>query len=118
MKKLEIIIRPEKLYALRDALINVGVHGMSVWEIHGFGCQRGYSETYRTVTHQADFRLKTKVETIVEDHLVEKIITIVQEAVGTGEIGDGKIFILPVETAVRIRTGERGEAALSICCPD
>ncbi len=112
MKKLEIIIRPEKLHGLREALVRAGICGLSVWEIRGFGRQRGYAEVYRTITRQADFRPKIRVETVVEDSMVETAIAAVREAVATGAVGDGKIFVLPVEEAVRIRTGERGEAAV------
>ena len=112
MKKLEIIIRPGKLEDVKQALSAVGVHGMNYTEIHGCGRQMGHAEIYRGRTVQVDFLPKFKLEVVVDDAVMENVIEAVSEAARTGAIGDGKIFVTEVLDAVRIRTGERGAAAL------
>lgn len=112
MKKLEIIIRPDVFDPVRDALARVGIHGMNYCEIRGFGRQRGHTEVYRGSTMQVDFLPKIKLEAVVHDEAVEKVLAVVVEAARTGNVGDGKIFISDVLDAVRIRTGERGNDAL------
>ena len=112
MKKIEAIIKPFKLDDVKDGLSNIGVKGLSVTEIKGFGRQRGHKEVYRGAEYQVDFVSKIKIEIIMEDALVPEAVKTIQEKAQTGQIGDGKIFILPVEEAIRIRTGEAGESAL------
>lgn len=112
MKKLEIIIRPGKLEDVKQALSAVGVHGMNYTEIYGCGRQMGHAEIYRGRTVQVDFLSKFKLEVVVDDAAMESVIEAVSEAARTGAIGDGKIFVSEVLDAVRIRTGERGAAAL------
>jgi nitrogen regulatory protein P-II 1 len=112
MKKIEAIIKPFKLDDLKEALTEIGVIGMTVSEVRGFGRQKGHTELYRGGEYTVDFLPKIKVEVVVPDHLVAKVSEVVVAAAKTGNIGDGKIFIEPVESAVRIRTGERDEAAL------
>ncbi len=112
MKKIEAIIKPFKLDEVKEALTGVGIVGMTVSEVRGFGRQKGHTELYRGGEYTVDFLPKIKVEVVVPDHLAGKVADVVAGAAKTGNIGDGKIFILPVETAVRIRTGERDEGAL------
>ncbi len=112
MKKIEAIIKPFKLDDLKEALTEIGVIGMTVSEVRGFGRQKGHTELYRGGEYTVDFLPKIKVEVVVPDHLVAKVSEVIASAAKTGNIGDGKIFIEPVESAVRIRTGERDEAAL------
>ena len=112
MKKIEAIIKPFKLDDVKDGLSDIGVKGLSVTEIKGFGRQRGHKEVYRGAEYQVDFVSKIKIEIIMEDALVPEAVKTIQEKAQTGQIGDGKIFILPVEEAIRIRTGEAGESAL------
>jgi nitrogen regulatory protein P-II 1 len=112
MKKIEAIIKPFKLDDVKDALGSVGVHGMTVTEVKGFGRQKGHKEIYRGAEYLVDFLPKIKIEMVVPSELVEQVIEKVIAAARTGSIGDGKIFILPVETVVRIRTGERDADAL------
>ena len=112
MKKLEAIIKPFKLDEVKDGLSNIGIKGLSITEIKGFGRQRGHKEVYRGAEYQVDFVSKIKIEIIMEDALVPEAVKTIQEKAQTGQIGDGKIFILPVEEAIRIRTGEAGESAL------
>ncbi len=112
MKKLEIIIKPFKLDDIKEAVLQLGVGGMNVSEVKGFGRQKGHKEIYRGAEYQVDFVPKIKVEMVVPDDLVPRIVEAVKETARTGEIGDGKIFILPVEKAVRIRTGEEDEDAI------
>lgn len=112
MKKIEAIIKPFKLDDVKDALGSVGVHGMTVTEVKGFGRQKGHKEIYRGAEYLVDFLPKIKIEMVVPTELVEQVIEKVIAAARTGSIGDGKIFILPVETVVRIRTGERDADAL------
>lgn len=113
MKKVEAIIKPYKLDDAKAALGEIGIDGMTVSEVRGFGRQKGHSELYRGAEYVVEFHPKVKLEIVVSDEGVEKVTTALREAAGTGKIGDGKIFIYPVAEAVRIRTGERGEAAIS-----
>jgi len=112
MKKIEAIIKPFKLDEVKDALNAIGVQGITVTEVKGFGRQKGHTELYRGAEYVVDFLPKVKLEIIAADNLVAKIIETIETAAKTGRIGDGKIFILPVEEVIRIRTGERGEAAI------
>lgn len=112
MKKIEAIIKPHKLDEVKEKLTQLGITGMTVTEVKGFGRQRGHKEIYRGTEYHIDFIPKLKVEAVVDDANVEKAVNAIVEAARTGSIGDGKIFILPVEEAVRIRTGERGTEAL------
>jgi nitrogen regulatory protein P-II 1 len=112
MKKIEAIIKPFKLDEVKEALTEVGIHGMTVAEVRGFGRQKGHTEVYRGAEYVVDFLPKVKIEIVVADEMVGKVIETIQKAAHTGKIGDGKIFVLPVEEAVRIRTGEKGEEAL------
>ncbi len=112
MKKIEAIIKPFKLDEVKEALTDIGIHGMTVTEVRGFGRQKGHTEVYRGAEYVVDFLPKVKIEVVVADEMVGKVIDTIQKAAHTGKIGDGKIFVLPVEEAVRIRTNERGEDAL------
>ena len=112
MKKIEAIVRPHKLEDVKDALEQVGLHGMTVTEIRGFGRQRGHTELYRGREYSVEFQAKLKVEVMVPVNLVEQVVEAIRSASQTGQVGDGKIFIYPIEDAMRIRTGERGESAL------
>lgn len=112
MKKLEIIIRPGVFDRVRDVLASLGIHGMNYSEIRGFGRQHGHTEVYRGSTVHVDFLPKVKIEVVVHDEALDKVLNAVQTAAHTGQIGDGKIFISDVLDAVRIRTGERGNDAL------
>ena len=108
MKKIEAIVKPFKLEEVKDALAEVGVVGMSVSEVKGFGRQKGHTEIYRGSEYTVDFLPKVKIETVVADDTVDDAIKAITKAAGTGKIGDGKIFVLPIEQAIRIRTGESG----------
>jgi nitrogen regulatory protein P-II 1 len=112
MKKIEAIIKPFKLDEVREALSEVGVSGLTVTEVKGFGRQKGHTELYRGAEYVVDFLPKVKVEVIVGDAIVEQAIEAVVKAARTGKIGDGKIFVTGVEQVIRIRTGESGEAAI------
>lgn len=112
MKKLEVIIKPFKLDDVKEALSSLGVQGMTVTEVKGFGRQKGHKEIYRGAEYLVDFLPKIKIEMVAPSDLVDKIIEKVIAAARTGNIGDGKIFVLPVDSAIRIRTGERDEDAL------
>lgn len=112
MKRIEAIIKPFKLDEVREALSELGASGMTVTEVKGFGRQKGHTELYRGAEYAIDFLPKIKVEVILPDALVERAIEAIVRAARTGKIGDGKIFIMPVEQVVRIRTGEEGEVAL------
>ena len=112
MKKIESVIKPFKLDEVKEALGAVGIEGITVSEVKGFGRQKGHTELYRGAEYVVDFLPKIKVEVVVPEDLVEKVSSAIQGAANTGRIGDGKIFILPVLEAVRIRTGERGEDAI------
>ena len=112
MKKIETIIKPFKLDDVKEALQEIGVQGITVVEARGFGRQKGHTELYRGAEYVIDFLPKVKVEIIVMDEMVEKVIEAIVAAAQTGRIGDGKIFVLPVEDVIRIRTGERGPNAI------
>jgi nitrogen regulatory protein P-II 1 len=112
VKRIEAIIKPFKLDDVRDALARVGMKGMTVDEVRGFGRQRGHTEIYRGSEYQIDLLPKVRIEVVVTDDQVEEIVQAIMEAAYTGEIGDGKIFILPVEDVIRIRTRERGDGAV------
>jgi nitrogen regulatory protein PII len=112
MKFIVAIIKPFKLEEVKEALSQLGVQGMTVTEVKGFGRQKGHTEIYRGSEYTVDFLPKVKIEVVVADDLVPKVIENVVKAAKTGKIGDGKVFVLPLEDAVRIRTDEHGEAAL------
>ena len=112
MKKIEAIIKPFKLDDVREALTEIGITGMTVSEVKGFGRQKGHTEIYRGAEYAVDFLPKVKVELVLADEDVERAIDIIVETARSGKIGDGKIFVLPVEEVIRIRTGERAEAAI------
>ena len=112
MKLVSAIIKPFKLDEVRDALTGVGVSGLTVSEVKGFGRQKGQTEIYRGAEYAVSFLPKVKIEVVIDDALVERAIEAIQKAAHTGKIGDGKIFITPVEQALRIRTGETGSHAL------
>jgi len=112
MKKIEAIIKPYRLEEVKDALAEIGITGMTVSEVKGYGRQKGHSELYRGAEYIVDFLPKIKIELIVEDARVDGIIDTIVEAARTGKIGDGKIFVLPVENTIRIRTGETDTEAI------
>ncbi|HTZ18887.1 MAG TPA: P-II family nitrogen regulator [Dissulfurispiraceae bacterium] len=112
MKKIEAIIKPFKLDDVKDALNGIGIQGMTVTEVKGFGRQKGHVELYRGAEYEISFVPKVKVEVIVTDAAVEKVIAVINDKAKTGKIGDGKIFVYPVEQAIRIRTSETGDSAL------
>ena len=112
MKKIEAVIKPFKLDEVREALSEIGVTGLTVTEVKGFGRQKGHTELYRGAEYVVDFLPKVKVEVVLGDALVERAIEAIVKAARTGKIGDGKIFVTTVEQVVRIRTGESGEAAV------
>lgn len=112
MKKIEAIIKPFKLDEVKEALTTLGVKGMTITEVKGFGRQKGHTELYRGAEYVVDFLPKIKLEVIVRDAEVSKVIETIQNGAKTGTIGDGKIFVIPVEACQRIRTGEKGENAL------
>jgi nitrogen regulatory protein P-II 1 len=112
MKKIEAVIKPFKLDEVKDALNAIGIQGITVTEVKGFGRQKGHTELYRGAEYVVDFLPKVKLEIIAADALVPKIIQTIETTAKTGRIGDGKIFVTPVEEVIRIRTGERGEAAI------
>jgi nitrogen regulatory protein P-II 1 len=112
MKKIEAILKPYKLDYVKDALQEIGVIGMTVLEAKGFGRQKGHTELYRGAEYIVDFLPKIKIELVVSDDQVEAVIEAIRTAANSGRIGDGKIFVSPIEEVVRVRTGERGEDAL------
>ena len=112
MHKVEAIIKPFKLDEVKEALNAIGIQGITVSEVKGFGRQKGHTELYRGAEYVVDFLPKIKVEVVVPDDLVEKVTDAIQSAANTGRIGDGKIFVFPIADAVRIRTGERGNDAI------
>ena len=112
MKKIEAIIKPFKLDEVKNALHEVGVTGMTVTEVKGFGRQKGHTEVYRGAEYVIDFLPKIKIEVVLDDVLVERAVQAVMDAARTDKIGDGKIFVVPVEQAIRIRTGEQGPDAV------
>jgi nitrogen regulatory protein P-II 1 len=112
MKKIEAIIKPFKLEEVKDALSELGIHGMTVSEVKGFGRQKGHTEIYRGSEYTVDFLPKVKIETVLPDHQVELAVQAIIKAAKTGKIGDGKIFVWKVDEAHRIRTGERDDNAV------
>jgi nitrogen regulatory protein P-II 1 len=112
MKKIEAIIKPFKLDEVKNALTKIGVQGMTVIEVKGFGRQKGHTEVYRGAEYTIDFIPKTKIELIVTDDVAAQAIETIERMAKTGKIGDGKIFVLPVDEVIRIRTGERGRDAI------
>ncbi len=112
MKKIEAIIKPFKLDEVKEALREVGISGMTVTEVKGFGRQKGHTELYRGAEYVVDFLPKVKIEVVVPDSLVDQVVEAIKLGAYTGKIGDGKIFVINVENAVRIRTGETGDDAL------
>lgn len=112
MKKIEAIIKPFKLESVKEALTDLGVAGMTVSEVKGYGRQKGHKEVYRGAEYNVEFNPKIKIELVVDGELVDKIIEAIRGAANSGKIGDGKIFVLPVEDVMRIRTGERGKEAI------
>ncbi|MBU2550452.1 MAG: P-II family nitrogen regulator [Proteobacteria bacterium] len=112
MKKIEAIIKPFKLDDVKEALTNLGVAGMTISEVKGFGRQKGHKEIYRGAEYVVDFLPKVKIEIVADDDKAEPVVEAILAAAQTGKIGDGKIFIIPVSEAVRIRTGERGHEAV------
>jgi nitrogen regulatory protein P-II 1 len=112
MKKIEAIIKPFKLDEVKEALHEVGVQGITVTEVRGFGRQKGHTELYRGAEYIVDFLPKVKIEVVVENGQVDDVIEAIETAAKTGRIGDGKIFVYPVEDVIRVRTGERGKQAI------
>lgn len=112
MKKIEIIIKPFKLEDVKDALAEIGITGMTVLEVKGYGRQKGHSELYRGAEYVVDFMPKIKIDIVVDENEVSKVVDVVTESARTGKIGDGKIFISPIENIIRIRTGETGSEAI------
>jgi nitrogen regulatory protein P-II 1 len=112
MKKIEAFIKPFKLDDVKSALMEIGIKGITVSEVKGFGRQKGHTELYRGSEYRVDFLPKSKLEVIVPDEQVDPVVDVITRVARTGQIGDGKIFILPVEDAIRIRTGESGDSVL------
>jgi len=112
MKKIEAIIQPHKLDEVKDALVSAGVDGITISEVHGHGRQKGHTETYRGAEYKVDVRPKIKLELVVVDAQLERVVNVIADAAKTGKIGDGKIFVSTIDNAVRIRNGEVGEGAL------
>jgi len=112
MKKIEAVIKPFKLDEVKEALSAIGINGMTITEVKGFGRQKGHVEVYRGTEYEVNFLPKIKIEVVVPDSIIDKAIATIIEKAATGEIGDGKIFIYSLEDVVRIRTGEHGEAAI------
>ena len=112
MKKIEVITRPYKLDEIKEKLTSIGIKGMTVSEVKGFGRQRGHTEVYRGAEYQVDFVSKVKIEIVIDDDLLDQALDVIQQAAKTGKIGDGKIFISTIDNAIRIRTGESGGSAL------
>ena len=112
MKKIEAIIKPFKLEAVKDALTEIGITGMTVSEVKGYGRQKGHKEMYRGAEYNVDFNPKIKIELVLAAELVDKVVDAIRDAANSEKIGDGKIFVLPVEDVLRVRTGERGKEAI------
>ncbi len=112
MKKVEAIIKPFKLDEVKDALNAIGIHGMTVTEVKGFGRQKGHVEVYRGTEYEVSFLPKIKVEVVIPDSMIDKVISTIIDKAKTGNIGDGKIFLYSLEDVIRIRTGDKGEAAI------
>lgn len=113
MKLITAVIRPSRLDAVKTALVEAGIVGMTLSEVRGFGRQKGQVERYRGSEFTVEFLPKVRLDVVVDDSQIEVALGLIEAAARTGEIGDGKVFVMPIETAVRVRTGERGEAALS-----
>ena len=112
MKKIEAIIKPFKLDEVKEALQEIGVQGLSVIEVKGFGRQKGHTELYRGAEYVVDFLPKVKIELVIDDDMLDRAVEAIQQAAHTGRIGDGKVFISTVDDAIRVRTGERGKDAI------
>jgi len=112
MKKVEAIIKPFKLDDVKEALNKIGIQGMTISEVKGYGRQKGHKEIYRGAEYVVDFIPKVKIEIVIDSGITDQVVETIQQAANTGKIGDGKIFILPVEDAVRVRTGEKGKDAI------
>lgn len=112
MKKIEAIIKPFKLEAVKEALTEIGITGMTVSEVKGYGRQKGHKEMYRGAEYNVDFNPKLKIELVIEAEQANKVVDVIRTAANTGKIGDGKIFVLPIEDVMRVRTGERGKDAI------
>ena len=112
MKKIEAIIKPFKLDELKEAMTGIGVQGMTVSEVKGYGRQKGHKEVYRGAEYEVDFVAKVKVEIVVDSDIADQVVDTIMNSVKTGKIGDGKIFVMPLETVCRIRTGETGKEAI------
>ena len=112
MKKIEAIIKPFKMEDVKDALAEIGIQGMTVAEVKGFGRQKGHTEVYRGSEYTVEFLPKVKFDIVVEDGMVQKAVDTIVQSAKTGKIGDGKVFVLPIEDAIRIRTEERGDEAI------
>jgi nitrogen regulatory protein PII len=112
MKKIEAIIKPFKLDEVKDALNTIGIHGMTITEVKGFGRQKGHVEVYRGTEYEVNFLPKIKLEVVIPDSMIDKVISTIIEKAKTGNIGDGKIFLYSLEDVIRIRTGDKGEAAI------
>jgi nitrogen regulatory protein P-II 1 len=112
MKKIEAVIKPHKIEDVRAALANIGIIGITAWDVRGFGRQKGHQELYRGSEYQVNFVPKIKLEIVVPDNKLDEVVRVVAEAAKSGTIGDGKVFVTSVNDALRIRTGERGEDAL------
>ena len=114
MKKIEAIIKPFKLEDVKEALSEIGIQGMTVTEVKGFGRQKGHTEIYRGSEYTVDFLPKVKIEIVVNDERASEVVDTVKNTANTGKIGDGKVFVSAIEEAVRIRTGERGDEAVAV----
>jgi nitrogen regulatory protein PII len=114
MKKIEAIIKPFKLEEVKEALSEVGIQGMTVTEVKGFGRQKGHTEIYRGSEYTVDFLPKVKLEIVVDDDMARQVAEVIVKAANTGKIGDGKVFLSPVDEAIRIRTGETGSSAVAV----
>ncbi len=112
MKKIEAIIKPFKLDDVKEALNEIGIQGMTIVEVKGYGRQKGHKEIYRGAEYEVDFIPKIKIEIVIQDEIVDKAVETIAASAKTGKIGDGKIFVLPVEQAVRVRTGEKDSDAI------
>ncbi len=112
MKKIEAIIKPFKLDAVKEGLMEIGIKGLTVSEVKGYGRQKGHTEIYRGAEYVVDFLPKVKIEVVVDDEMVDSVVEKIIETSKTGKVGDGKIFIIPIEDVIRIRTGERGSSAV------
>ena len=112
MKKIEAIVQPHKLDAVKEALKSAGIDGLTIYEVHGYGRQKGHTETYRGAEYKVDVLPKIKLELVIPEAQLERIVNVIADSAKTGKIGDGKIFISSIENAVRIRNGDLGESAL------